>query len=360
MRYSILQTCVPPYRVPLFGGLAEALGPGFCVVAGEHFFDPSIRSEVGNAAWYDPCHNRFFGGNRFLWQEGMALARLLDGPLIVEGNPRCLRTWLLLVQGRMRGIPVAVWGHALGRKAGATAMAPLRKVMFSLASTIICYCYAERLPLRRLFPRKTILVAGNSTVRRDECVPLSSPAEGRRNVLFLGRLVSAKKPLLLLQALKEVQISGGCLGAVFIGDGPERKRCEDFAREQRLRDVTFVGSCFDRARIRELAESCFVAASPGYVGLSVLDAQSLGLPVVYCHDEPNAPEVEILHDGGNAASFTIDAPVSLAEVLQKLYTERTRWLISGELTARTIGEKYSLEGMVERFTIFFKGSIPSG
>lgn len=355
MRCSILQTCVPPYRVPLFDGLAAGLGSGFRVVAGERFFDSSIRTQASGASWYVPCDNKFLAGNRLLWQEGKAVSRLLDGPFVVEGNPRSLRTWLLLAHARVRGIPTAIWGHALGRKAGSTEMALSRRAMFSLASTIICYCYSEQQPLQRRFPRKTVLVAGNSTVRRSECVPLSAPAEHRNSVLFLGRLVSAKKPLLLLRALKELQNEGNNLGAVFVGDGPERETCENFARTEELRNVLFVGSCFDRARIREVAASCFAVASPGYVGLSVLDAQSLGLPVIYCREEPNAPEVEILQDGFNAAAFSQDSAASLAKAISEMYVTRDNWLAGGEIASRAVAEKYSIEGMIETFTAFFKG-----
>lgn len=355
MRCSILQTCVPPYRVPLFDGLAAGLGSGFRVVAGERFFDPSILTQATGSSWYTACDNRFLAGNRLLWQRGEAVSRLLDGPFVVEGNPRCLRTWFLLAQARVRKMPVAVWGHALGRKAGSTEMVSSRRAMFSLASTIICYCYSEQLPLQRLFPRKTVLVAGNSTVWRSECVPLGTPVEHRNNVLFLGRLVSAKKPLLLLRALKELQKQGNRLGAVFVGDGPERETCEKFARAEELRDVLFVGSCFDHARIREVAASCFAVASPGYVGLSVLDAQSLGLPVIYCREEPNAPEVEILQDGFNATAFSQDSAASLAKAISEMSVTRANWLAGGEIASQAVAEKYSIEGMIETFTTFFKG-----
>ena len=354
MRSSILQTCVPPYRVPLFDGVAAALGSGFRVVAGDRFFDSSIRTEAGGSPWYAACHNRFLAGDRLLWQQGEALSRILDGPLVVEGNPRCLRTWLLLLQARAHKIPVAIWGHALGRKAGSTEMAASRKAIFSLAETIICYCYSEQLPLQRLFPRKTVLVAGNSTVRRDECVPLTTPSADRGKVLFLGRLVSAKKPLLLLQALSELQASGECIGAVFVGDGPEREACENFAKTKGLKDVLFVGSCFDRRTIREVAAACFAVVSPGYVGLSVLDAQSLGLPVIYCHEEPNAPEVEVLQDGFNALAFSQDSAASLANSIREMSAGRAHWLARGESASKDVAERYSIEGMIETFATFFR------
>jgi len=233
-------------------------------------------------------------------------------------------------------------------------MASSRKAMFSLAETIICYCYSEQLPLQRLFPSKKVLVAGNSTVRRHECVPLTTPPEHRQKVLFLGRLVPAKKPLLLLQALNELQKSGESIGAVFVGDGPERVTCEHFAKTKSLKDVMFVGSCFDRKMIREVASSCFTVVSPGYVGLSVLDAQSLGLPVIYCQQEPNAPEVEVLREGVNASAFSQDSAASLAQSIKNMHLGCAQWLAQGESASLAVAEKYSIEGMTKTFTSFFK------
>ena len=172
VKYSILQTCVPAYRRPLFDLIAAELGPDFEVVAGDRFFDPSLRTDAAESGWYRPCANRFLAGDRLLWQSGESVSHLADGPIVVEGNPRCLRSWLLLMKSRVRGVRSAVWGHALGRAAGASRMAPSRRLMFSLATSVISYCYKERETLKRIFPEKQILVAGNSTVHRHECCPL--------------------------------------------------------------------------------------------------------------------------------------------------------------------------------------------
>lgn len=354
MRYSILQTCVPPYRVPLFETLAESLGPNFRVVAGERFFDPSITTVSGHSSWYEACHNRFLGGRRLLWQEGTAMSRLLDGPLVVEGNPRCLRTWLLLMRARRRKLPVAVWGHALGRNAAGGKMAAPRRAMFRMASTIICYCYAERGTLQRLFPGRQILVAGNSSVHSADCAPLDTPASKRSEILFMGRHVAAKKPLLLLEALQRLQNEGLAIGATFVGEGPERTGCEEFAKRHSLNGVRFVGACFERGKLRELAGNCFVAASPGYVGLSALDALSFGLPVAFSRGEPNAPEVETLEEGANALTFSADSAPELARVLEQFYNERALWLGRAEQNCRKVAEYYSIERMSRQFENFFK------
>lgn len=353
--FSILQTCVPPYRVPLFDALAAELGEEFGVVAGGRFFDPSIRTEVSGRTWLRPCRNHFLAGNQLLWQSGAAVRSLVSGPFVVEANPRCLRTWWLLASARLRGQRTAVWGHSLGRGAGKEAMGASRRAMFSLADTIVCYGYAERKGLQRVFPRKTVLVAGNSTVRRGECSPLDAAPAGRHNVLFIGRMVEAKKPLLLLEALRKVQHQAPEISAVFIGGGPELPAAQAYCSQHKISGVTFAGAQFDRGEVRGMAASCFAMASPGYVGLSVLDAQSMGLPCIFSEDEPNSPEVEVLQRELNAVVFDGDSPASLAESILRLHRERNDWLGRGSDFCEKVQKNYSIERMTGQFATFFRG-----
>jgi glycosyltransferase involved in cell wall biosynthesis len=358
--FSVLQTCVPAYRLPVFDGVAAELGDDFRVVAGDRFFDPSICTVAQGRPWFQACNNRFLAGNRLLWQSGDAMQNLAKGPLVVETNPRCLRTWLLLEEARRRCVPTAAWGHALGRQVAPSKMAESRRRMFAMAETIICYCYAEQEILKELFPDKRIFVAGNSTVRVDECYPMDTPPAARNSVLFLGRMVKAKKPMLLLRALQVLQGQGQEIGAVFVGDGPERLNCEVFARDSGLVGVVFAGEHFARARIRELAAACFSLVSPGYVGLSVLDALSIGLPVVFSQNEPNAPEVEVLEEGWNAVAFESDEPDSLAAVLRRLHSERIDWLERGGQFCEMVKAKYSIERMAAQFVAFFRNRCTEG
>jgi len=354
MACSILQTCVPAYRLPVFDALASALHGDFRVVAGDRFFDPSLRTVAHERPWFQPCHNCFLGGGRLLWQSGPAMRDLARGPLVVEANPRCLRTWLLLGEARRRGVPTAVWGHALGRQVASNKMAALRRRMFAMAETIICYCYAEQGPLQKLFPGKHILVAGNFTVCIEECAPLETSFGQRNSVLFLGRLVEAKKPILLLKAVHLAQQRGIQIGATFVGDGPQLDKCERFVAAHRVKGVLFSGAQFEREKLRSLASSCFVMASPGYVGLSVLDAMSCGLPVAYSPSEPNSPEVEVLQDGGNALAFASDSAESLVDCLLRFYADRDGWLSRGEHYVEEVRSKYSIERMTKQFIRFFR------
>jgi hypothetical protein len=97
-------------------------------------------------------------------------------------------------------------------------------------------------------------------------------------------------------------------------------------------------------------------ASPGYVGLSVLDAQSMGLPCIFSEDEPNSPEVEVLQRGHNAVVFDGDSPASLAESILRLHRERNDWLRKGPYFCDKVRDDYTIERMTAQFTTFFQNS----
>ncbi len=336
----------------VFREVARRLGPDFGVMAGDRFYDPSLETVAGGEPWFHPCKNHFIAGRRLLVQRGLTLLKEVDA-LIVEGNPRSLSTWLVLRQARRRQIPVAVWGHAFGR--GAEEMAPGRRRMFSMGTAILCYCYEEVAPLRRLFPKKEILVAGNTVLRKSECRVLENPAEKRQDVLFLGRLIPEKKGLLFLKALRLLANRGFSIGAVVIGDGPDRAAMETYARETRLAGVRFAGFQSELETIRSHAQSTFCMVSTGYAGLSLLHAQSMGLPFIFSPEEPNAPEIEIAREGWNCLPFEKDNPASVADALETLDRNRNEWLGRGEAFTRELSEKYSIENMADQFCRFFRG-----
>jgi glycosyltransferase involved in cell wall biosynthesis len=225
--------------------------------------------------------------------------------------------------------------------------------MFSLASSVICYCYEEAEMLQDVFPEKAILVAGNSALSQRDCRVLDSPEPKRTNVLFIGRLIPEKKGLLLLEAIARLQQNNIDVGAVIIGEGPELSTMREIARNLGLRNINFAGFHNEIDEIRELAESTFAMVSPGYIGLSVVHSLSMGLPFIYSIDEPNAPEVEVSRIGWNSMNFRGGDSSDLATKIASVFHDRGSWLARGNAFCELIKSKYSVEQMANRFVNFF-------
>jgi len=355
-RYLVLQTCAPDYRVPFFDLLAESLRVDFAVVAGARYFDPSLSTACEGKPWYRFCRNRFLANNSLLWQSGLPVLEP-GSRLVVEANPRILSTWIYLARAKAAGIRTAAWGHAFGR--GANRLRPIRKLLFLMADEIICYSHSQKAALVEALPKKHITVAGNSVLQKDLCHPLPFAAEGRNQILILGRLVAEKKVELLLRALGFLQKLGLPIGGVIIGEGPERPNLEALAKNEKLIDVTFAGHQNRIEEISKFASRAFCVVCPGTAGLALMHAQGFGLPFVFCPAEQNGPETEIAQQGFNCLTFKKDDANSLADALSQLYRERQTWLGRGCDFAEKTAELYSIEGMADTFLSFFREPFPA-
>ena len=54
-------------------------------------------------------------------------------------------------------------------------------------------------------------------------------------------------------------------------------------------------------------------------------------------------------------AFSQDSAACLAKAMWEMYVRRANWLAGGEIASQAVAEKYSIEGMIETFTTFFKG-----
>lgn len=353
MRQLIVQTCVPHYRVPLFDLIADRVGDGLRVVAGDRYFDATVKTASQGKPWYLACRNHFLAGAKLLWQQGLPRLKGVEH-LVVEGNPRALSSWLYLLRARRFGIKTAVWSHAFGR--GQTRLGLQRKLLYALADGIVCYSSDGAQKLASEFPGKEILVAGNSNLLVRDCRSIEGRAEERNCVLFLGRLVAEKRVDLLLDALRILQSRGHRIGARFIGDGPEKAAAEEFVDRHQLEDVKFLGYIKSPDEIREAASCCFGSVCPGTAGLALTHAQSIGLPFIFCSEEDNGPETEIAELGFNCLSFDLGSAESLAKAVCEMFSERDRWLSRSGVYSRGVATEYTIEAMVDTFADFFQQS----
>lgn len=107
---------------------------------------------------------------------------------------------------------------------------------------------------------------------------------GRRLVAGVGRLVGYKRFDVLLRAVKLVQDESGAdsLGAVIVGDGPERESLMRLAEELGLRATLFLGfrTQAEVARIFAHADLTVVPSRDEPFGLVALESMACGTPVV--------------------------------------------------------------------------------
>lgn len=172
--------------------------------------------------------------------------------------------------------------------------------------------------LRRLYPRRLLKMAHDPAVRfvavseavkqraiafgipaeklttchigvdTERFKPGGLPIEQRRNlILFVGRMVEKKAPLLMIRAFNEVRKKISDAELVMIGDGPLLDDVRNFVSERGI-PVELPGSLDSHAIVRHLHQSSIlclpsVAAINGDsegLPICLMEAQACGIPVI--------------------------------------------------------------------------------
>lgn len=250
--------------------------------------------------------------------------------VVVTGELSFLTSWVVLLWGRLRGVPVYLWTHGMYKVEKGWAKW-IRIVYFRLPAGLLLYHDLARHTMEKLGFRSHRLHVIYNAVDDDDPIPEGSLTMAVRNefeanfnavrpvVLFTGRLLQEKQLDLLLRASHIAGSSPVLTGfnLVLVGDGAELKTLQDLSRSLGLeKSVWFHGACYDPERLAQLFEWADAVASPGNIGLTAIHALRHGTPVI-THDNPRhqMPEAEAIRDGENGAFFAEGDPADLAKTL---------------------------------------------
>jgi len=107
--------------------------------------------------------------------------------------------------------------------------------------------------------------------------------DGKINILFVGRIEERKGLIYLLKAYKILKKNYKNIRLIIVGKGNLKKNCENWVKENRLKDVIFEGK-IEEERIPFYFSSCDIFVAPAIYGESfgivLLEAMASGKPVV--------------------------------------------------------------------------------
>src|SRR5690606_16585022 len=131
------------------------------------------------------------------------------------------------------------------------------------------------------------------------------------------RLVRDKKPLLALEGFRLVcDQLGQDARLVFVGDGPLRNELEEARMRAGLAHcVEILGHVGTYNDLRAQYGTVVASLASGYVGLSLIQSLSFGVPMAIACSEPHAPEIEAAREGYNCVVFESDNPEALGTTL---------------------------------------------
>lgn len=340
-RVLLLQGVLPPYRVPVFNGLARhydvtvlhsggpSKGPSDrfreVVVPVRHRGPLRVRDarEHARNGPYDATVSMF----DLRWPD-CVLPPLRD--------PATYGRWIL-------------WGHGYGRaRYGKT----VRDWLVDRADGVLLYGDGGATDMleRGVRPHKvfiapnTVHVAGH---RDSSDCPKSS-------LMYVGRLSRAKRVNVLIDSFADVRhrIPDG-VRLDIVGDGPERSSLERLANRRGLAEVvTFHGEVHDECVLAGIFAGAFACVVPGYVGLVALHSFAYGVPLITRHGERHRPEFSDLAHENNAL---VCDPEDLPNAMVEVCTQPERAAALGRNAYRFYANKRTLDVMLYGFQKAIEG-----
>lgn len=348
VKVVLLQTAIGDYRQTVLEILGRHAGIDLKVFAGSEYFDGTTKTRVTLEPPVIRVRNHFLGGRRLLWQTGCWRAAVSSDVAILELNPRILSVWLMLLVRRVRRRRTLLWGHAWSRRGRFSPTDGLRNLMRMLADVIIVYSETQARELRERMPHARVVAAPNAIYSRREMWSL--PSALAADLIFVGRLVAAKRPMVALDAfLAAAPTLPTTTRMVFVGDGPLRRALEERANQEIVRGrVIFTGHISDIGQLRALFSGALASVTPGEGGLSITQSFSFGVPMILARNARHGPEVEAAREGWNSV-FVDNATVEcLRAAMIQLHREADKWYARRRAIADDCAERYSAETMAER------------
>lgn len=346
---------IEDYRYYFFRELRELMGSKLSVVSGnEHFARAyAMGTMMSELPQLEEAKNNYVLDRRLVVQSGANRKMLEAEVLVFEFNPRFFNLWPVLLARRALGRPSLGWGHVYSRAGSESRTNALRQALRSLATGSLLYTDGEQQEFRSRYDSHPSWVAPNALYSRADLADLSQPAGNRRNIVFVSRLVAEKRPALALHAVRKFKDQTDWDGQLLIaGEGPEESALRTLSAELGLENsIEWLGRVFGVEGLAASYNTAFAAINPGYVGLSIVQAGSFGVPLIYPEGlADHAPEIDLARAGVNAYAATDGSAAALATSLGAAYTSHQADPAAAYRRCQeSILERHSAEGMALGF-----------
>ncbi len=167
---------------------------------------------------------------------------------------------------------------------------------------------------------------------------------------FAGRLNKIKGCDILIKSMSHIDIRG--LKIVIAGDGIERKNLEELSENLNIRDnIIFLGYIKNIRGFYKIIDVLVVSSRSESFGLSIVEAQSMGIPVIATNIEGLN---EIVLDKETGLLFKSGDEEDLAKKIELIYTDEN---LRTELTKKGLEniKKYSLKNYITNLEGIYNG-----
>ncbi len=364
---AIVQKVLTHYRKPFFEDLKQALrayGIDLRLIYGSPNAAHARKKDTVDISWAQKIENITLQMRdlEIVWQP--CLGALQDADLvIVEQANSLLLNYLLLLSNRLGLKKLALWGH--GRNFQRKTHRSLAELVKRRLSRTVHWWFAyndlssqvvssfgfppDRITSVQNAIDTTALIEGLNAIKPVDVDSLREKFAivGDRVCIFSGAMYKEKRLRFLLDSLLCIKKQVPDFEMIFLGDGPDAPMVRSAAEKYGW--IHYIGPRFGIEKIPFFCLSKLLLM-PGLVGLAVLDAFALEVPMVTTNIPYHSPEIDYLCSGVNGLIVAqTDAPQSYADAVSHLLLDPVsrQGLVEGCRGAR---QRYTLAEMVRRFS----------
>jgi len=350
-KYVMCVSSLGEYRRKSISHLVELLGEELTIYASPVAIDPTVRTIVPPELGVKGAPVVKLGPLAF--QRVSPVAMIRAEVLLLDLNPRMPQVWLYAAVRKMLGRPTALWGHAWPRAGRASRTARVRLALARLSDLLVAYTHTQAEELRSAVPGVPVVAAPNAIDLQDDFG--FDTGRDRTSFLYVGRLVREKGVDVALRAFLNSNLPEESK-LYIVGEGPARVELEKIASESGQADrVRFLGHVSSRDDLRLHYSEAVMTLSPGYVGLSLIQSLSFGVPMLIASGLMHSPEVEAANEANSVFCDTRDLS-TFSAALEQAFEGRHKWAARGPEIASSAARLYSAEAMAAGLASAFRRS----
>lgn len=291
-------------------------------------------------------------------------------PDLIHSNHTSLLSWVANFINALYGTPFIVTSHGTGVLAANQnkTYVPLTQDALKKAKKIIPVSGDTRSWLLETFgkdiSRKARIIPGG--IHPEDFPPEKNirtinkkyNLRSKKVILFTGKLTEQKGVLYLLKAAKNIK------GDIYIiGDGPERKKLEDFIYKEKLQNVHFLGYMGDekRSELKEFYYRSDIFVAPSVwdepLGLVILEAMAARTPVIATRKGGIPLAVK---DGINGILVRPRSNRQIAEACNKLLENDELRKKMGEAARQTVEKKFTWKKIAQKYIRIYQKAYVNG
>ena len=275
-------------------------------------------------------HTRKIAATRFYYSTGIrTIFNKSYTHYILTGDIYYLINWMILIYAKLFNKRIYYWTHGQNRVITKKMGKLFFGSFFAHADGIFMYNHANCKYMESFGCTKDRLhVIHNSLDSCTQAQIYSRLKEtsiynnhfnnNNRTVIFIGRVLEARKLDLLIRALALLKKEGVSINCAVIGPVIEGDKLQQVIDEEDMAaQVWFYGPCYDENKNAELIFNAAACVSPSFIGLTAIHSLSYGTPVIANDNaKSNGPEVESIEHHVNGSFFQEGNIQSLAEEIR--------------------------------------------